>query len=177
MGVSSPFSATSARATGLIGAYGSSLSSPPRTTGSASSSSPISSRAIRVLAWPRSPRKTRSCPARIAFSTDGRTVSSKPTTPGKIASPSPSRVRRLDRSSSLTVRLRQPEARSSPRVFGRLTLDDLARGGDIEASVGIRGNGGGGTVAVDRRADLVDARDAGGGESGEIVAPALVLDL
>ena len=42
---------------GLTGASGSSLSSPPATTGTRSSSSPTSSRARRVLAWPRSPRK------------------------------------------------------------------------------------------------------------------------
>ena len=86
-----------------------------------SSSSPTSRRARRVLACPRSPRKTRSWPARIAFSMAGRTVSSKPTIPGKTATPSPSRARRFARSSCLTVRGRQPEARSSPRVIERMS--------------------------------------------------------
>ena len=70
------FSSTSAMAVGLIGASGSSLSSPPATTGMTSSSRPTSSRASRVLAWPRSPRKQMSWPARIAFSIGGMTLSS-----------------------------------------------------------------------------------------------------
>ena len=121
IGVASPSSATIALPAGLSGAKGSSFRWPPRTTGMTSSSSPTSRRARRVLACPRSPRKTRSWPARIAFSMAGRTVSSKPTIPGKTATPSPSRARRFARSSCLTVRGRQPEARSSPRVIGRMS--------------------------------------------------------
>src|SRR3982751_3613147 len=113
----------------------------------------------------------------MAFSTAGRTVSSNPTTPGKIASPAPSRARRLDRSSALTVRLRQPEARRSPRVAGGVAVADVAGDGDIEASVGERGDGGCGPVAVDGGADLVDARDARLGQTCQIVAAPLVLDL
>src|SRR5262245_26719645 len=118
MGVSSPCSSTTARPAGLIGAKGSSFSSPPRTTGSHSSSRSTSSRAIRVLAWPRSPRKTMSWPATIAFSTAGMTLSPKPTMPGRIPWPAASRSRRLARISSLTVRLVQPDARNSLSVAG-----------------------------------------------------------
>ena len=75
-GVTSPASATIARAAALIGANGSSLSSPPRTIGIHSSRRLTRVRARRVLAWPRSPRKTMSWPARIAFSIAGMTVSS-----------------------------------------------------------------------------------------------------
>ena len=59
-----------------------------------------------------------SWPAMIAFSTAGITLSEKPTIPGRIPRPAPRRSSRLARSSSLTVRLVQPEARSSPRVAG-----------------------------------------------------------
>ena len=68
---------TIARPAGLIGANGSSLSSPPR-----DDRQPLVEQAdeqrgpCRVLAWPRSPRKMRSWPARIAFSIAGMTVSS-----------------------------------------------------------------------------------------------------
>ena len=58
------------------GASGSSLSSLPATTGMASSSSCTRDRASRVLAWPRSPRSTKSWPARIAFSMAGMTLCS-----------------------------------------------------------------------------------------------------
>ena len=58
------------------GAYGSSLISLPATIGIHSSSSAVSERIMRVLAWPRSPRKITSWPASSAFSSWGRTVSS-----------------------------------------------------------------------------------------------------
>ena len=57
---------------------------------------------MRVLAWPRSPRKTMSWPERIAFSICGRTLSSYPTMPGKSGSPARSRAIRLSRSSCFT---------------------------------------------------------------------------
>ena len=49
----------------------------------------------------------------------GRTVSSKPTTVGSTSAPVARRSSRFDRSSSLTVRERQPAARSSAMVAGR----------------------------------------------------------
>ena len=58
------------------GAYGSSLISEPATIGIHSSSRPVRARIMRVFAWPRSPRKITSWPARRAFSSCGRTVSS-----------------------------------------------------------------------------------------------------
>src|SRR5215210_1853640 len=161
-----------ALADGLIGAYGSSFSSPPRTTGIESSSSPTSSRAIRVFACPRSPRNTRSWPARIAFSTDGRTVSLKPRTPGKMGRPSPRRAMRFERSSSLTVRPRQPDSRSSRRVDGS-GVDCWVTG----SSIRVRRDGGGGAVAVERGADGIDGGDAGTGEAGEVIATPLELRL
>ena len=60
-----------------------------------------------------------SCPARIAFSIAGSTVSSNPTTVGSTSAPVARRSSRFDRSSSLTVRERQPAARSSAMVAGR----------------------------------------------------------
>jgi hypothetical protein len=54
-----------------IGANGSSLISEPASTGIHSSSSEVSERMMRVLAWPRSPSRTMSCPARMAFSSCG----------------------------------------------------------------------------------------------------------
>ena len=54
-----------------------------------------------------------SCPATIAFSTAGTTLSEKPMIPGRMPRPAASRSRRFARSSSLTVRLVQPVARSS----------------------------------------------------------------
>jgi hypothetical protein len=72
----SPASARRTRHAWQIGASGSSLISQPARTGIASSRSPTSNRAMRVLAWPRSPRKTTSCPLRMAFSSWGTTVSS-----------------------------------------------------------------------------------------------------
>ena len=44
-------------------------------------------RMTRVFAWPRSPSRMMSCPARMAFSNWGTTVSSKPSTPGTRVSP------------------------------------------------------------------------------------------
>jgi hypothetical protein len=64
------------RASLEIGLYGSSLISEPAMTGVNSSRRLIRLRAMRVLAWPRSPRKIMSWPARIAFSICGSTVSS-----------------------------------------------------------------------------------------------------
>jgi hypothetical protein len=63
------------RAKRLIGCSGSSSTSLPSTIGMASSSSATRSRIMRDLPWPRSPRKIMSCPARIACSTAGTTVS------------------------------------------------------------------------------------------------------
>ena len=59
-----------------------------------------------------------SWPATIAFSTAGTTLSPKPMMPGRIPRPVARRSRRLARSSSLTVRLVQPAARSSAIVAG-----------------------------------------------------------
>jgi hypothetical protein len=56
------------------GSYGSSLISEPATIGIHSSSRPVSERIMRVLAWPRSPRKITSWPASSAFSSCGMTV-------------------------------------------------------------------------------------------------------
>jgi hypothetical protein len=75
-GVSSPRSATRSLACRDTGWYGSSLISEPSTMGIHSSSRPVRARIMRVLAWPRSPRKITSWPARRAFSSWGRTVSS-----------------------------------------------------------------------------------------------------
>ena len=58
------------------GVYGSSLISLPATIGIHSSSRPVSERIMRVLAWPRSPRKITSWPASSAFSSCGITVCS-----------------------------------------------------------------------------------------------------
>ena len=58
------------------GWYGSSLISLPAMIGIHSSSRPVNERIIRVLAWPRSPRKITSWPASRAFSSCGRTVCS-----------------------------------------------------------------------------------------------------
>ncbi len=59
-----------------------------------------------------------SWPASSARSTCGRTVSSKPTMPGKRSPPSLSRCKRLSRSSALTVLCTWPDARNSPIVAG-----------------------------------------------------------
>jgi hypothetical protein len=76
IGVSSPWCSTRSRAWRLTGWYGSSLISLPATIGIHSSSRPVSERIMRVLAWPRSPRKITSWPARMAFSSWGSTVCS-----------------------------------------------------------------------------------------------------
>jgi hypothetical protein len=52
------------------------LISLPAMIGIHSSSRPVSERIMRVLAWPRSPRKITSWPARRAFSNCGSTVCS-----------------------------------------------------------------------------------------------------
>src|SRR4051794_36356830 len=98
------------------GVYGWSLISQPATTGVHSSSRPTMVRIRRVLPCPRSPRRTKSCPASKAVSTSGSTVSSKPTIPGNADSPPRIRATRLARSSSLTVRNSWPDARSSASV-------------------------------------------------------------
>ena len=64
------------RAAGVIGWYGCSLSSEPAITGVHSSNRSTSARITRVLPWPRSPSSTMSCPARMARSISGSTVSS-----------------------------------------------------------------------------------------------------
>ena len=68
----------------------------------------------------------RSCPERSAFSIWGRTVSSKPTMPGKMRSPRSSLRMRFWRISVLTERGAYPLCRSSPTVLGlvmpRLTM-------------------------------------------------------
>ena len=53
-----------------------------------------------------------------ARSTSGTTVSSKPTMPGRLGSPRPSRASRLARISALTGRKAAPLSRSSPSVVG-----------------------------------------------------------
>ena len=74
---------------------------------------------MRVLAWPRSPRRMTSWPARRAFSSWGSTVSSNPRTPSMRGAPPAIRGAALRRSSSWTGVDSQPEARSSPSVEGR----------------------------------------------------------
>ncbi len=63
----------------------------------------MSRRAMRVFAWPRSPRKMMSCPERIAFSICGMTVVSYPTMPLNISRFAASAAMRFPRSSSFTV--------------------------------------------------------------------------
>ena len=87
--------------------------------GSHSSSRPTRDRMTRVLAWPRSPSRMMSWPARMAFSSWGTTVSSKPSTPGTSGSPEAMRAAVLRRISSATGTDSQPEARRSPRVRAR----------------------------------------------------------
>ena len=71
---------------------------------------------IRVLAWPRSPNRMMSCPARTAFSSWGRTVSSKPSTPVTSGSPAAIRADALRRISSATLTGAQPAWRRAPSV-------------------------------------------------------------
>src|SRR5262245_33560912 len=82
---------------------------------------------MRVFAWPRSPRKMMSWPASTAFSSWGRTVSSKPITDGMSCSPAAMRRTALRRISFLTGTERQPDARSSPKVVGRGESDIISR--------------------------------------------------
>ena len=84
-----------------------------------SSSRPTMERITRVLAWPRSPRRMMSCPARMAFSSWGTTVSSKPSTPGTRVSPAAISLAVLRRISSATGTDSQPEARRSAIDPGR----------------------------------------------------------
>src|SRR4051812_21817050 len=163
MGALSPSISTTARPAGLIGANGSSLSSPPRTTGSHWSKSSTRRRAILVFAWPRSPRKTTSWPASTAFSMAGMTVSSKPTMPLKSWPPVARRASRFARSSSLTVRGRQPLARRSPSVrtwLGKSAVWSTGRsacfvGRGPRAYARAPGASNGGRVRLDRAADVV----------------------
>ena len=76
-------------------------------------------RITRVLAWPRSPRRMTSWPARMAFSSWGTTVSSKPSTPGTSVSPAAISLAVLRRISSATGTDSQPEARRSAMEPGR----------------------------------------------------------
>ena len=80
--------------------------SVPAIAGTAASSSSMSCRAMRVLAWPRSPRRMMSCPESTAFSICGVTVASYPTMPGKSCLFCASASMRLPRSSSFTERAR-----------------------------------------------------------------------
>ncbi len=84
-----------------------------------SSSSPTMERITRVFAWPRSPRRMMSCPARMAFSSWGTTVSSKPSTPGTSDVPAAMRLAVLRRISSATDNDSQPEERRSASAPGR----------------------------------------------------------
>ena len=104
-------------AVGLIGASGSSLSSPPATTGMCSSSRPTSSRARRVLAWPRSPRKQMSWPARMAFSIcrDDACRRSR-RCPGRSAPPTPAGAAGWRAAPSLTERGCVAAARAARRA-------------------------------------------------------------
>ena len=74
---------------------------------------------MRVLAWPRSPRRMTSCPASRAFSSWGRTVSSKPSTPSMRGCRRRCGAAALRRISSWTGTDSHPEARRSPSVAGR----------------------------------------------------------
>ena len=76
-------------------------------------------RMTRVLAWPRSPKRMMSCPARIAFSSCGMTVSSKPRIPGVSDAPAAMAFCVLARISSATDTDSQPEARRSASAVGR----------------------------------------------------------
>jgi len=88
--------------------------SPPR---------PTKERRILVFACPRSPRRITSCPARIAFSSCGSTVSSKPRIPAESGSPSAILRSRFVRSSSATGREVQPLSRRAPSVLARPSRD------------------------------------------------------
>ena len=73
IGVSSPLSATRSWAWRDTGSIRVVVDLGAGDDGSHSSSRPVRLRIMRVLAWPRSPRKMMSCPARRAFSSCGRT--------------------------------------------------------------------------------------------------------
>ena len=91
-------------------------------TGVHSSSRPASVRISRVLPWPRSPSRTRSCPASRARSSCGSTVSSKPTMPGNGSRPARSAASRLSRISVLDAArcaVRRTRA-ARRRVLGRV---------------------------------------------------------
>src|SRR6184192_1316344 len=77
-----------------------------------------SDRISRLLAWPRSPRKTMSWPDRMAFSIWGMTDPSKPMMPGKSSSPALILRIRFLRISCLTGRTRYSLCRSWARVVG-----------------------------------------------------------
>ena len=84
-----------------------------------SSSRPTMERITRVFAWPRSPRRMMSWPARMAFSSWGTTVSSKPSTPGTSGVPAAMALAVLRRISSATGTDSQPEERRSAIDPGR----------------------------------------------------------
>src|SRR4029079_10662447 len=90
-----------------------------------------------------------SWPATIAFSTAGTTLSPKPMMPGRIPRPVARRSRRLARSSSLTVRLVQPAARSSAIVAGSFagSRDGEVTGAERTTRV-VRPSNAAGAVAV-----------------------------
>ena len=125
IGVASPHSARISRAYLEIGAKGSSFTSLPATMGMRSSSRPVSSRRMRLFAWPRRPSRMKWCRASSAFTIWGRIVSSYPTIPGNSGSPDSRRLSRLFRISSRTVRPRSGGSAqrlffNSPRVRGSI---------------------------------------------------------
>ena len=101
-----------------MGLKGLSLSSHPEMTGISSSSRDVSCLISLDLAWPLSPRRIMSCPARMAFSIWGTTESSKPSMPEKSGLSFLILAIRFRRISSFTVATRYPEARSSPTFLG-----------------------------------------------------------
>ena len=132
---------------------------------------------MRVFAWPRSPRKTMSCPARIAFSTAGRTVSAYPTTPGKISSPVGQAAEQVGPQLLLDgSRPVAPMTLRSPRVDGRAGVVD-GREWLMRSSMMMCGSGRDRAtqIAVDRGPDVGDGRDAGRGQCREQIAPARLL--
>jgi hypothetical protein len=75
MGASSPASSKSLLPSGEMGFRGLSRSSVAR-AGISSSRRPVRLRRIRLLAWPRVPRRMKFCLARMAWTRAGITVSS-----------------------------------------------------------------------------------------------------
>ena len=127
LGVSSPCCLRRERQKRHSGAKGLSLISQPSTTGISSSSNPVRARRIRDLACPRSPSRMRLCFDRMALTTCGITESSKPMMPGNNGSPLSSRLIRLARISSFTVRCCRGGVPhwvrfNSPKVFGWLMV-------------------------------------------------------